>query len=155
MSRRGFFGPFRCCLCYQDGETSDHIFVGCIFTQKAWAHILSGLPVSSPSNIELVILFANWNSRYPWILSTSHEWRKIWQAIPKFLWWKFWLARNDLIFNSKVTKPYIVATKVKDLLLEVVGNTQIDANKFKAEHNWLGSLQADKIQCGSGSLLMA
>ena len=47
-------------------------------------------------------------------------------------------------------KPEIVSIKAKDLLLEVVGNNQIDAIKFKAEHNWLGSLQADKIQLSSG-----
>ena len=69
-------------------------------------------------------------------------------------WRKIWLVRNDLIFNSLVTKPKIVAIKAKALLLEVVGNTQIDAIKFKAKHNWLGSMQVDKIQLGSGRLVI-
>ena len=135
LPRRGFFGPFRCCLCFQATETSNHIFVGCVFTQNAWAHILSGLLVSTPSNIEPINLFSNWQFRYPRTSSTSHEWRKIWQAIPKFFWWKIWLARKDLIFNSKVMKPELVAIKAKALLLEVVENTHIDPNKFKVEHN--------------------
>ena len=104
-------------------------------------HILSGLLVTTPSNIELVSLFARWMSRYPGILSNSHEWRKIWQSIPKFLWWKIWLERNELIFNSKAMKPEIVATKATALLLEVVGKKfQIESNKFTAKHKWLGSL---------------
>ena len=67
-----------------------------------------------------------------------------------FFWWKIWLVRNDLIFNSKAMKPEIVSIKAKDLLLEVVGNNQIDAIKFKAEHNWLGLLHVEKIQRGFG-----
>ena len=47
-------------------------------------------------------------------------------------------------------KPEIVAIKAKAFLLEVTGNTQIDAIKLEAEHKWLGSLHADKIQLGSG-----
>ena len=109
---------------------------------------MSRLLVSATSIIEHVSLFANWQSRYPRIPSTSHEWRKIWQAIPKFLWWKIWLARNDLIFNSKVTEPELVAIKAKALLLEVVGNNHIDAIKFKVEHNWFGLLQVAKTQLG-------
>ena len=54
-----------------------------------------------------------------------------------------------MIFNNKVTKPELVAIKDKALLLEVVGNTHLDPNKFKVEHNWLGLLQVDKTQLGS------
>ena len=82
---------------------------------------------------------------YPGLLSTSYKWRKIWQAISKILWWKIWLARNDSIFNNKFIKPKIVAIKAKALLLEVVGNVQIDAIKLEAEHKWLGSLLVGKI----------
>ena len=78
MSKRGFFGPFRCCFCKQATETLEHIFVGCDFTQKAWALLLSGMPVSTPSNNEPVNIFANWQNRYPRIFSTSHDWQKIW-----------------------------------------------------------------------------
>ena len=88
-------------------------------------------------------------SRYPGNLSNNLEWRKIWQAIPKFVWWKVWLARNELIFNSKPTKPEIVVAKAKAMLLEVVGNKfKIDPIKFIDEHNWLGLLQQDKIHMG-------
>ena len=71
---------------------------------------------------EIVSLFLNWKLRYPRNSSISLEWSKIWQAILKFLWWKLWLAQNDLIFNNRFTKPEIVAAKAKAILLEVVGN---------------------------------
>ena len=51
-------------------------------------------------------------------------------------------------------KPEIVAIKAKAFLLEVVGNSQIDAIKLKVEHKWLGSMHADKIQLGSGRLVI-
>ena len=55
------------------------------------------------------------------------------------------MARNDLIFNSKVSKPEILASKAKAFLLEAMGNSQIDEIKLEAEHKWLGLLQVDKI----------
>ena len=69
--------------------------------------------------------------------------------MPKFLWWKFWLAINDSIFNNKDSKPDIIAIKDKAFLLEVERNYQIDEIKLEAEHKWLGSLQVDKIYLGS------
>ena len=133
-------------FCKQVAETSKYIFVGCDFTQKAWADLLSGMTTLVPSNIELVNLFSNWQLRYPRTSSTSHELRKIWQAIPKFFWWKIWLARNDLIFNSKVMKPGLVAIKAKAMLSEVVGKIHLDPDIIKVEHKWLGLIQMDKIQ---------
>ena len=151
LSKRGFSGPLIFCFFLQAAKTTTHLFVGCVFTQKVWTHFLRGLPYYSvPLISEPFNLFKKWQKRYPDLLSTSYEWRKIWQAIPKFLWWKIWLARNDSIFNSKVIKPEMVAIKTKALLLEVVGNVQIDAIKFEAEHKWLGSLLVDKIQLGPG-----
>ena len=99
--------------------------------------LLSGLLVSAPSNNEHVNIFANWQNRYPRISSTSHDWRKIWQAIPKFFWWKIWLAINDLNFNIKAMKPELVAIKAKAMILEFVGN-HLDLKKLSVEHNWLG-----------------
>ena len=58
------------------------------------------------------------------------------------------MARNDSIFNSKISKPEIVASKAKAFLLEPVGNYQIDGTKLEVEHKWLGSKQVDKIQMG-------
>ena len=99
------------------------------------AQFMRGLSYSL--NSDPIILFKNWQSRYPGSLSISQEWRQIWQAMPKFIWWIIWLARNDLIFNNKFSKSKIVALKDKAFLLEVVGNPQIDEIKLEAEYKWL------------------
>ena len=66
--------------------------------------------------------------------------------MPKFIWWKIWLARNDLIFYNKISKPEIVALKAKAFLLEVVGNPHIDDIKLEAEYKWLGLVKEDQDQ---------
>ena len=58
------------------------------------------------------------------------------------------MARNDSIFNSKILKSDIVASKAKAFLLEAVGNLQIVGTNLEAEKNWLGSKLVDKIQMG-------
>ena len=111
LIKKGFFGPYRCCLCQQADESTTHILVECIFSQKVWALILHGLPISFfPLTAELVTLFKNWQPMYPNTLSSIHVWRKIWQAIPKFIWWKIWLARNriDLQQQNSETRNYSI-----------------------------------------------
>ena len=80
-----------------------------------------------------MILFKNWQLRYRGALSSNHAWRKISQAIPKFIWGKICLARNDMIFNGKILKHEIVAPKAKAFLLEAIGNLQIARNNLEAE----------------------
>ena len=53
-----------------------------------------------------------------------------------------------MIFNGKIPKPGIVASKAKEFLLEAVGNLQIAGNNLEVEHNWLGSKSVGKIQMG-------
>jgi ribonuclease HI len=64
------------------------------------------------------------------------------QAIPKYLCWKIWLARNDQIFNSVLHSPLTVATKAKSLLREAMTyHTLKDENSLLPEEkNWLGAI---------------
>ena len=109
---------------------------------------MHGLPYSFDHvNAELVMLFKNQQSSYLGALPSNHEWRKISQAIPKFIWWKIWLARNDLIFNSEMLKLEIVAPKAKAFLLEAIRSHQIDGTKLEVEYKWFGSKQVNKFSC--------
>ena len=101
-----------------------------------WAIFICGLPSYAPIHSRPIILFKNWQSRYPGS-AISSSWRKIRQAIPKFVWWKIWLARNDLIFKSKILNPETISLKAKAFLLEVVGNPQLEEIKLVVEHKWL------------------
>ena len=61
LVKRGFFGPFQCCFCHQVVESTAHIFVDCVFAQKVWELVVSGMPYSfDPVNAEPVMLFKNW-----------------------------------------------------------------------------------------------
>ena len=53
-----------------------------------------------------------------------------------------------MIFNNKVSKPEIVASKAKAYLMETVLNFQIDEIKLEAKYKWLSSLKVEKIQVG-------
>ena len=50
-----------------------------------------------------------------------------------------------MIFNNKVSKPEIVASKAMDSLMETVGNFQIDEIKLEAKYKWLSLLKVEKI----------
>ena len=84
-SKRGFHGPFRCCLCNDDVETSDHLFIECDFFHLVWELVLHGLVVSAPSQISMVPLFVSWLDRIPFPIQTSKKsvWKNVWHIVLK------------------------------------------------------------------------
>jgi len=64
---------------------------------------------------------------------------KIWYAIPKYICWEVWLARNEAIFNSILQTPNVVAAKAKAPLLETYKNLphKQDNVLLPEEINWL------------------
>jgi hypothetical protein len=95
LIKRGIIGPHRCSLCCNALETMDHLFVDCPFAQEVWNLFLHDLNVTAPTQITVVTLFSSWKARYPHVVQSKSIWNRIWQAIPKYLCWKIWLARND------------------------------------------------------------
>jgi len=59
INKRGFHGPFRYCLCTSAIETSDHLLVDCVFTQKVWKMVLHGLSIPTASQISVVTLYTS------------------------------------------------------------------------------------------------
>eukprot|EP00253_Pinus_taeda_P014329 PITA_14329 len=45
LMKRSFNGPSWCCLCHQDSETIDHLFLHCPVTLEFWGLIVSSLPL--------------------------------------------------------------------------------------------------------------
>jgi hypothetical protein len=141
MIKRGIIGPHRCSLCCNALETMDHLFVDCPFTQEVWNISLHGLNVTAPTQITVVTLFSSWKARYPHAVQSKSIWNRIWQAIPKFLCWKIWLARNDQIFNNSLHSPSMVAAKEKYLLLETMAHHSFknENSLLPEEKKWLGT----------------
>jgi hypothetical protein len=141
LTKRGIIGPHRCPMCCNAPETTDHLFVDCHFAQEVWKISLQGLNVTTLNHISVVNLFSSWKARYPQETQSSPNWKRIWQAIPKYICWKLRLARNDQIFNNTLPFPPSVVEKAKSLLLEIVASYSFknEKNFLLAEKKWIGT----------------
>ena len=45
LNKKGMKSPSKCSLCGSHSETSDHLFVSCLFTKKIWSHLLPHTPI--------------------------------------------------------------------------------------------------------------
>ena len=63
LLRRGFLGPFRCCLCKAESESSDHLFVECVFIHSVWKLTLKDLQIAPPSGMSATALYSSWKDR--------------------------------------------------------------------------------------------
>eukprot|EP00253_Pinus_taeda_P024453 PITA_24453 len=139
LCKRNIAGPHRCVLCKKAQETSAHIFLECEFAQKTWTCFLAGLNVSSPANCSISEMFLTWNARYPHRIVAKSLWSKVWVAAPKYVCWKVWLSRNEIIFNQTETSAEKVAEKAKNLLIETLRQSSAKDNTLRDEERaWLG-----------------
>ena len=106
--------------------------------------VLSGLSVSAPFQISVVELFSSWEkgiSEQEWKTDANVkivDWKKVWQLIPKYIWWKLWLVRNDGIFSNKQSTPAQVASTIKFLITESIGNSSSLSMLPDKVNEWLG-----------------
>ena len=77
-------------------------------------------------------LYSTWKMRYPHLVLVKFTWSGIWEAIPKYMCWSIWLARNDNIFNNVQQQPLKVVAKAKAFLIETAG-----VHSFKKGHSFL------------------
>eukprot|EP00253_Pinus_taeda_P027254 PITA_27254 len=54
-----------------------------------------------PSFNSVADLFTSWKQHYPQKIPQKSFWNRIWSAIPKYVCWQIWLARNQQIFNEE------------------------------------------------------
>eukprot|EP00253_Pinus_taeda_P004292 PITA_04292 len=149
LNKRSFAGPHWCALCRCNAETSQHLFIDCQFAKDVWGFSLQDLHISSPAQTSIPDLFAEWNHRYPRHIPQKSIWHKIWNALPKFVCWKIWLARNQKVFKDYHLTPLQVAAKARSLLLETVQQQYFKKDAFlqQIEKRWIGKfdLQTRKI----------
>lgn len=140
--RKSIVGPHRCELCKSSLETTKHLFMECKFSKEVWGLILHELQITVPPFNSVADLFDSWNQCYPNKIPSKSFWRKIWNAIPKFVCWQIWLTWNDLIFNEKFQAPFSAAVKAKSFLLEATQQQYFsdDSLLLLEEERWLGPL---------------
>jgi hypothetical protein len=128
LAKRGIIGSHKCTFCCSAQETLDHLFIDYPFTQEVWTQAMHGLNAQTPSQLTVVNFFASWKGRSPHELKRKTMWAKIWYAIPKYICWEVWLARNEATFNNCLRPPTVVAAKAKALLLETLENRRHKTN---------------------------
>ncbi|XP_028108106.1 uncharacterized protein LOC114306978 [Camellia sinensis] len=82
-----------CAFCGIDNESALH----CNFTWKVWAEIFCwwGSQWVSPSSLQDLLLWW-YGQKY------KNLGKLIWEVIPLAVVWSLWIARNNMVFNSKV-----------------------------------------------------
>ena len=65
LSKRGFSGPFRCCLCKIIVEIADHLLIECDFSRQVWELVPQGFIGTFPSHSPTTALYATWHDRRP------------------------------------------------------------------------------------------
>ena len=88
--KRGVVGPNFCCLCTQNSETIDHVFVFCRFAQNVWNEVTNILHFPFYwSNLSVEVCFFLWE-----INSGIHT------NMPLFVLWGIWGHMNIIIFEE-------------------------------------------------------
>jgi len=143
LEKRNIAGPHRCELCRSHSETTQHLFLECKFAKETWEHALLDLQIPTFPQSTVAELFDSWNNIYAHSIPYKSFWKKISTAIPKFVCWQIWLARNDQIFNGNRNTPLKVAAKAKALLLEAAQQQyhKEDPQLLPEERRWLCPLE--------------
>jgi ribonuclease HI len=142
LEKRNIAGPHRCVLCNNNAETAHHLFIDCKYAKEVWDLMLQDFQISIPPMNSVAELFASWMRIYPHRIPPKSFWRKIWIAIPKYICWQIWLARNQKIFEETSLSPLQVMVKAKSFLLEAAQhqNYKEDHQLQPEEKQWLSPL---------------
>ena len=96
---RGIHGPSRCVLCQIIEENHSHHFIECQFTVQVWEIALEGISEKVTLPQSWKTMFTDWVKAYRGSFQHKDVFKKTWKALPKYLCWKVWLARNTCIFE--------------------------------------------------------
>ena len=105
LLKREFNGPFHCCFCKSTTKTTNHLLIDCVFSKSVWELVLHDSNISASAHSLVISFFLSWHDCCPHKYVKSSDWFNFWHSIPKFTWWKLWIARNNWIFNNQVTTP--------------------------------------------------
>uniref|UniRef100_A0A251UE24 Putative RNA-directed DNA polymerase, eukaryota, Reverse transcriptase zinc-binding domain protein n=1 Tax=Helianthus annuus TaxID=4232 RepID=A0A251UE24_HELAN len=99
-----------CPRCGISEEDTDHIFVGCLWSQCVWWNILTWVRISFPMNITSLKDFVEFVKQCP----GSARWKKIVYMIVIGTVWRLWIARNNMAFEGKFTPVSVVMDLIKE-----------------------------------------
>jgi hypothetical protein len=117
--KRNIHGPFRCEMCRNAQETSQHIFLHCPYVISVWKASLQSLHRKIRWSSQPKEMLSNWKSYYRGSFKRKPLFRDLFKAFPKYICWKIWLSQNRAIFSNLHSPPYLVAKKSIALLAEL------------------------------------
>ena len=85
-----------CCMCKDDGESIDHLFIHCPVVKELWDAVLSLFGVMWVMPRRVRNLIEGWHG-------SNHHQCIIWNAVPHCLMWSVWRERNSRIFEDSET----------------------------------------------------
>ena len=108
--KRGGIDHVACSLCLQDDETTDHLLISCVVTQKFWKETLKSLNIADTwmlSTLEKNLLHSF--IKYPRL-----------RCIPFLVSWRIWRYRNKVLFENGQRDESRIITRIL-----------LDINEFK------------------------
>lgn len=97
-----FISPI-CVRCHNNPESHLHLFRDCWESPIIWNYIFQR--VNFASTIDLTKFFnTNWRNWLSYNLSQAHNWKSLFSIAI----WHIWIARNKVVFDLKMTKPFSI-----------------------------------------------
>lgn len=108
LRKRGMIIPNVCLMCFQDGESVNHLFIHCSFARQLWNKILNVLHLSWVMPEEIEQFFVQWHEGMD---PKSVRW--FWRIVMLAGIWFLWKERNSRIFRSRAGSVEQVFALVK------------------------------------------
>lgn len=136
LRRRGIIGPSKCPNCCKSEETMHHLFIECPVVVDCWGKMASIRNINWEPQRTIVETIYKWRKDCPWKEKRSSLGKRVWNALPRNLLWRIWLARNHKVFQDKGSSIRKIYNKAKTLALEMISvNTtgKIEAANYSTE----------------------
>ena len=104
-----------CCMCKEDGESIDHLFLHCNAANELWQLVFSMFGIWWAMPYHVVDLLACWTGH---TCKTSSA--AIWGVIPHCIMWVIWRERNDRSFEDIEHSPQELKQRFLNVLFEWV-----------------------------------
>jgi hypothetical protein len=75
LKKRGFHGPSRCLMCFENEENVCHLMLECKFVEEIWNEVLGPWRNNFTFPTSITELFANWLHSYPGVLPKNESFK--------------------------------------------------------------------------------
>lgn len=111
LQRKGLLTSI-CLLCYQNAESSDHIFLHCPFSWEVWCGCTKDFGASfiAPQCIKDLLI--------GWKLNAFNVFgRRLWKVVSAAICWAVWSECNNRVFRGHSEPAYMMYRRSMDLII--------------------------------------